>query len=57
MTDFEKLVLELRTAQKKFFKTHDNGVLNRARELEKQVDKCLDELLNGPDLFKESDLK
>lgn len=38
MTDFEKLVLELRTAQKNFFRWHDQADLRKSKELERRVD-------------------
>ena len=38
MTDFEKLVLELRTAQKTFFRWHDPADLRKSKELERRVD-------------------
>ena len=53
MTDFEKLVKEMRKTQNAFFKTHDYSVLDKARELERQVDKYLADLEVGPDLFAE----
>lgn len=53
MTEFEKLVSDMRKAQKDFFRTHDYAVMRKAKELEKQVDQYLDEQVNGPDLFKE----
>ena len=53
MTEFEKLVSDMRKAQKDFFRTRDYAVMRKAKELEKQVDQYLDEQVNGPDLFKE----
>lgn len=38
MTDFEKLVLELRTTQKNFFRYHDQLDLRKSKELERKVD-------------------
>ena len=43
----------MRNAQKDFFRNRDYAVMRKAKELEKQVDKYLDEQVNGPDLFKE----
>lgn len=57
MTNFEILVAEMRKAQKDFFRKRDYAILEKAKELEKQVDQYLDELENGPDLFKGSDLQ
>lgn len=53
MTEFETLVKEMRKAQNAFFRTHDYSVLDKARELERQVDKYLADLETGPDLFAE----
>ena len=38
MNSFEKLVLELRTAQKNFFRYHDQNDLLKSKELERKVD-------------------
>jgi len=38
MTDFEKLVLELRTTQKNFFRYRDPADLRKSKELERRVD-------------------
>ena len=56
MTDFEKLVLELRTAQKNFFRYHDRADLRKSKELERRVDADLakkqeQEKDPQPDLF------
>lgn len=53
MTNFEQLVAEMRKAQKDFFRTRNYKILEKSKELEKQVDQYLDEQVNGPDLFKE----
>ena len=36
--EFFKLVIEMRNAQKSYFRTRDKGDLQRSKELEKQVD-------------------
>lgn len=41
--DFFDLVKDMRDTQKKYFRTKDSNFLNRAKELEKAVDKALDE--------------
>lgn len=41
MTDFEKLVLEMRKAQKDYFKTRDKQVLELSKKLERKVDNYL----------------
>ena len=38
MNSFEKLVLELRTAQKNFFRYRDPAELRKSKELERRVD-------------------
>ncbi len=38
MTEFEQLVLEMRTAQKNFFRYHDQNDLRKSKELERKVD-------------------
>lgn len=39
-------VKQLRTAQKKYFKTRNYNDLNKAKALEKEVDEMLDDLEN-----------
>ena len=56
MTEFEQLVLEMRTAQKNFFRYHDQLDLRKSKELERKVDNYLDrkqqqDLEQTPDLF------
>ena len=56
MTEFEKLVLEMRTAQKNWFRYKDQLDLRKSKELERKVDSELTkkrELENDPtpDLF------
>ena len=41
MTDFEKLVLDMRSAQKLYFSTRSSDALNKSKALEKQVDAML----------------
>lgn len=56
---FVELVLEMRRAQKKFFKSRNYTVLQESKILEKEVDERAAEILNGfnqnevnqPDLF------
>ena len=38
MTDFEKLVSEMRAAQKEYFRTRAKDVLERAKSYERMVD-------------------
>jgi len=42
--DFVKLTAECRAAQKKYFKTRSYDVLNRARDLERKLDKAIVEM-------------
>lgn len=41
MTLFEKLVKEMREAQKEYFSSRSQGALIRAKQLEKQVDEIV----------------
>jgi len=41
MSEFELLVLEMRKAQSKYFKTRDRAVLDLSKALEKKVDEYL----------------
>jgi hypothetical protein len=41
MNDFEKLVLEMRSAQKGYFRTRSKGSLLLSMQLEKRVDEYL----------------
>lgn len=50
MTEFEKLVQEMRKAQKYYFKTRDKNVLETSKKLERQVDEYLANK-NNPKLF------
>lgn len=43
MNNFINLVAEMRQAQKQYFQTRKKGVLIRAKELEKKVDKKIEE--------------
>ena len=49
--DFEKLVREMRKAQKEFFRTRSREALGKSKELEREVDKYLEERQLGGDLF------
>lgn len=56
MTEFETLVLEMRTAQKNWFRYHDQNDLRKSKALEHQVDAWLkqkqaQEQDPTPDLF------
>lgn len=52
MTDgFEKLVRDMRAAQKKYFKTRDRGALEESKQLEREVDRYLEQRQTGMDLF------
>lgn len=50
MNEFEKLVAEMRTAQKEYFRHRGTIALTTSKRLEKQVDDHLDSLTN-PKLF------
>lgn len=47
---FVALVGDMRAAQKEYFATRDREVLSRSKALERQVDKCLDDM-KSPGLF------
>ena len=59
---FAELVVEMRRAQKEFFKSRSFTVMQKSKILEKEVDERAAEILNGfnqnmenqPDLFGES---
>lgn len=53
MNKFVLLVKNLRNAQKKYFRTRNFHDLNRAKQLEKEVDIAIQEILNPQtNLFK-----
>ena len=41
MNEFEKLVYEMRSAQKGYFRTRNKEVLQQSKQLEKRVDEYL----------------
>lgn len=41
MNEFEKLVYEMRSAQKEYFRTRSKDVLQQSKQLEKRVDEYL----------------
>ena len=52
--EFYKLVEDMRTAQKKYFKTRDANVLQESKNLERAVDKAItehEEAKHGATLF------
>ena len=52
MNDFEKLVYEMRSAQKEYFRTRSKEVLHQSKQLERRVDKYLiDKKINQQTLF------
>lgn len=46
MNEFEKLVYEMRSAQKEYFRTRSKDVLQQSKQLEKRVDEYLKEKEN-----------
>ena len=50
MNEFEKLVFEMRKAQREYFKTKQNYWLVRSKDFEKQVDQYISNIIN-PGLF------
>jgi hypothetical protein len=52
MNDFEKLVLEMRSAQKGYFRTRSKEILQLSKQLERRVDEYLrDKIINQQTLF------
>ena len=49
--EFLLLVRKMREAQKEYFKTRYQSVLMKSKDLEKQVDTKIHELMNGSPLF------
>lgn len=50
VTDFEKLVLEMRNLQKAYFKTRDRDILEQSKATERKVDAYLKQKTD-PSLF------
>jgi len=46
LPDYALLVLKTRNAQKKYFETRKKGYLFRSKELEKELDKATEIILN-----------
>lgn len=52
MNEFEKLVYEMRSAQKEYFRTRSKDVLQHSKQLERRVDEYLKAKENNqPTLF------
>lgn len=52
MNEFEKLVYEMRSAQKEYFRTRSKEELQRSKHLEKRVDEYLiNKIINQQTLF------
>lgn len=52
MNDFEKLVYEMRSAQKEYFRTRSKEILQQSKQLERRVDEYLrDKIINQQTLF------
>lgn len=47
MNEFEKLVYEMRSAQKEYFRTRSKDVLQKSKQLEKRVDEYLKDKKNN----------
>lgn len=48
MQEFISMVRDMRTAQKEFFRTRDQGYLTQSKRLEKDVDKAIEKLTEKP---------
>lgn len=46
MNEFEKLVYEMRSAQKEYFRTRSKEVLQQSKQLERRVDEYLKDKKN-----------
>lgn len=52
MNDFEILVLEIRSAQKEYFRTRSKEILQLSKQLERRVDEYIkDKIINQRTLF------
>lgn len=52
LADLSRLVADMRSAQKEYFRTRSSTALERSKQLERQVDKALQELADHqPRLF------
>lgn len=52
MNEFEKLVYEMRSAQKEYFRTRSKEILQLSKQLERRVDEYLrDKIINQQTLF------
>lgn len=52
LVDFARLVSEMRRVQRNFFRTRDYTLVERAKQLERQVDEVVREILEEqPKLF------
>lgn len=49
--EFAKLVDDMRSAQKHFFRTKSSAALDRAKAAESRVDKAVQDILKQPTLF------
>lgn len=55
LRDFTRLVNDMRTAQRLYFRNRDSSDLRRSKSLESQVDRVIAEILDDrPSLFPES---
>lgn len=52
--EFAKLVIEMRKAQKAYFRNRQPSDLERSKQLEKQVDQAAQNIVEGPGLFGEA---
>ena len=49
--EFVLMVQKMRELQKTYFKTRDKDVLRQSKDIERKVDTCIGEMLNGIPLF------
>jgi len=51
LRELADLVAEMRHAQRDYFRTKSGAALDRARTLERRVDRAITEVLKQPELF------
>jgi hypothetical protein len=49
--ELARLIVEMRAAQKEYFRTRTQGALERSKQLERQLDRAVVDVLRQPTLF------
>ncbi len=55
-TELARLVAEMRSAQKEYFRTKSPTALDRSKQLERAVDQACKQILSQPSLFSDDEL-